>query len=369
MEEALQLFLPDGTFYREVRTGGVNGNTEQPKWQPFNPPNNVPITTQLDALLLKLSDQSANGVAYLRAFLNMITAAQDSIPHPPDEYADFLSAIVGRPLALVNTGWSLELSTLPLENQSSTNKTPPEKNLSDYPFTLKLGDRDRVYDGLVGYFEGIAQPDSDPLTQGPPVGAEFELKSLYTYFPADGPTVDINNGPYETVYPYFFSSAGVDPATLMLKHTRKMKVISAIIDPYTPIHGYSGILPIQSLRPPSWAVQAGLKNMSTFFSVGPLVLTTPDILTRSKERLSSQTKAVDQGVSVPPNTVPPGTGVPIPVAKTAEWMWLQPVLEAQATEWAPLGIEASDEKPAWEPGPYTAIEGYLQIRQTGGSVK
>lgn len=143
-----------------------------PKWQTFDPPTVVKASTQLDSLLLRLRDRSAAGMAYHPTFIDMITVAQESIPYPPNEYADFLSAIIGRPLALVNTGWSLEL----------------------------------------------------------------DLNKLYAYFLAGG-VVDVNAGPYPLVNPYFLTSANAG-------RVRQIHVVAtAIIDSYTPMHGYSGSCP------------------------------------------------------------------------------------------------------------------------------
>jgi hypothetical protein len=86
-------------------------------------------------------------------------------------------------------------------------------------------------------------------------------------------------------------------------------------------------------------VQAALKAITMFFPLGPIVVTTPDILTWSTLGISLQNIVVDQGVSAPSNTVP------ITAAETAESMWLQPVLDGKRTEWMPFGIEASEGKP------------------------
>jgi hypothetical protein len=39
-------------------------------------------------------------------------------------------------------------------------------------------------------------------------------------------------------------------------------VKTVLMDPYTPIHLYSGILPIKSLQLPLWTMQKPMKNMS-----------------------------------------------------------------------------------------------------------
>ncbi|KAF5857639.1 hypothetical protein ETB97_005494 [Aspergillus alliaceus] len=72
----IQLLLPNGTFYRE----------------------------------------------YLEGFWKMITVAPDRLPPAPTVYAQHLNSIVGKPLALVNMGRSLEVAGLHLLNQSTNAK-------------------------------------------------------------------------------------------------------------------------------------------------------------------------------------------------------------------------------------------------------
>jgi hypothetical protein len=40
-------------------------------------------------------------------------------------------------------------------------------------------------------------------------------------------------------------------------------VKTLLIDPYTPLHLYSAILPIKSLKLPGWSLEGAMRNMST----------------------------------------------------------------------------------------------------------
>ena len=74
-------------------------------------------------------------------------------------------------------------------------------------------------------------------------------------------------------------------------------ILSAIVDPFTPIHLYSALLPIKTLTIPHFAVSGGLNNIATFFRTGPILLDEPlpsyDEGKRVKQdyRLDDQTKA------------------------------------------------------------------------------
>lgn len=83
----IQLFLPDGSFYREVRFGGPNGALAPPKWLPIapDPPTQASDTAQLDALIARLTQPD-----YLEGFWCMITTALDNLPPAPNAYSQYL---------------------------------------------------------------------------------------------------------------------------------------------------------------------------------------------------------------------------------------------------------------------------------------
>jgi hypothetical protein len=186
-DNGLQLFLGDGTFYAEIRRGGVEGTNVSPKWLPFekrktgDEPQNAE-EEQLYELLQKLRDPQ-----YFQLFADMINGSIVNMPFPPSDYSAYANAIIGKPLALVNVGWSLELAEPAIKSQNSlgnrpqwegnvndnTKSTQPTKEswdtrvtqwnkeisndfegseISQYQFALKIGDIERNYDGVVGYW-------------------------------------------------------------------------------------------------------------------------------------------------------------------------------------------------------------------------
>ncbi|KAE9373295.1 hypothetical protein N431DRAFT_544358 [Stipitochalara longipes BDJ] len=382
VEEGIQFFLPDGTFYREVRLGGVNGATEPPKWKPFEQPTNGQVTaegtSQLDNLLMRFH----NSPDYLRDFISVINLGLDAVPAAPTDYANYLPAIIGKPLALVNTGWSLELSTDPLTNQSlqSLDRTA-EKALLSYSFPLRLGDADRVFDGLIGFWDGTPNTYTSTAqsSQGPALGKELTLDNLYTHFipektySTEVQPIDENDTThFVPLIPYKLDGVLTrTPDDLHAQANSQYKVVGTIMDPYTAVHGYSGVQPIAALQLPAWSVQLALKKMTAFFTLGPLLITTPNPQARydSKLDLSQSTVPVSVTDIKANGTVPPGTGMPIPAMQTADWQWLQPYFVddgtgkgTKTTQWNPLGIEMVDNSAKLQDGPYTAVEGYLQLK-------
>ncbi|KAK4166869.1 hypothetical protein QBC43DRAFT_256573 [Cladorrhinum sp. PSN259] len=402
LDHGIQLFTAKGTFYREVRLPGTakrgrTGGVASAKWLPFEKTDETPNTTQLDQLVSHLTEK--DGV-YLKAFLDMINGALEQSGPAPGQYAEALNCIVGKPLALVNMGWSLELATAPNQNQSTLNTSDPEKSLYSYPFPIKLGDSHREYDGLVGYFPAKRRTEPHPSRPDEmgdlPLNNEFELEKLYTYFGhsnVKGPLLRLDDSSYPRLPPYFLdptnydsNPGGRDPESIITPrppnpeaatkansayftdHNSHLQVFAAVIDPFQPIHGYSGFLPIKELKLLDWTWQQALNRMTAFFHVGPLMSAKDvpnynlDYQLRAEEPQKQKVWEKDT-VDVLP------TGVD-------EWNWLQPYFfEAQKkevgakddeskTRFMPIKVGRMDTRPRFEKAPYTAIEGYLQMRRS-----
>lgn len=136
IRNGIQIFLQDGTFYREVRLGGQTGASTSDKWLPFDKPKGAQPTTQLDYLIDKLGHKD-----YLQAFVNMINKSLHQLQLAPDVYSQFQSSVVGRPLALTTVAWSLELADDEYVNQSTKNESVPERFLLEDPTGI---DKDRL---------------------------------------------------------------------------------------------------------------------------------------------------------------------------------------------------------------------------------
>ncbi|KAL5324745.1 hypothetical protein ACEPPN_009293 [Leptodophora sp. 'Broadleaf-Isolate-01'] len=394
-DNGLQLFLEDGTFYREIRLGPKGANVS-PAWLPLHqPPTPVDPAnkTQLDKLIIKLSDPTGN-YAYLNAMFEMIDGAIANQPAMPSGYSGFMPGLVGKPFALVHYGISLELEVEPLTNQvSMTSSAPadPELPLTNYQFQVKMGDKERAYDGLVGYYLSTVDNGS----------VDLDLSQIYTFFddeevaketkhPAQAQStagdilVTIGEGNYPKLSPYYLppapyvafdpskdppppSQPQTDPTTLSQMHDNKFTVFGAIMDPFTSLHFYTAILPIQTLTLPPWTIGSAMKKMTAFFHMGPLV-----VVDNISEKLDT-TKILDNSYSYDnwgKFMVTDGGGVGglgIPALNMADWAWLQPFQGEDKQEDGPdynaFGLRKIDNAPRWVKGPYTAVEGYLQLKK------
>ncbi|GAO17330.1 uncharacterized protein UV8b_05560 [Ustilaginoidea virens] len=411
--QGIQLFTQDGTFYREVRFGGPKGAQSTPAWLPFRPPSDK----ALDALaaqqgpsglkpevmqLQRLATRLGGDVEFMRAFWKMIVHATENMQPAPEAYAGFTNAaLVGRPLALANAGWSLEMAADELVTQATGDqpvkrkllgpkKKKGEKNGHDcdsdteehdpdpsrYAFRVKIGDKQRGFDGLVGVFK--CSKSLDPETS-PDLGVNMD--KLYSDYLSKEEMEEQNS--IVPTRPLVLRSHFVDPLSasdsldFYNRRNEKLSIRSLLLDPFSPIHAYSGILPVRELSLPPWTWQGALSKMKAFFHLGPLVLTkdVPGRFERDRE-LTSDSPVV----KVP--DVRKGEGyVNVPALAEGAWVWLQPYYvdkdsgnptpaegevcsvddgEKEALErYMVLPTAAEDERARFEEGPATTVEGYL----------
>ncbi|KAF2465822.1 uncharacterized protein BDR25DRAFT_154377, partial [Lindgomyces ingoldianus] len=407
--QGLQLFFPNGTFYREVRLGGRHKTSGGFKFLPFDPPidkTGAGAATELDNILTLLTER--NDPSYLRGFFDMINQSiDDNQAHAPKSYATYSSAIVGKPLAIVNAGWSMELSAEENQNWStfyqdfvdkSPQKPAPTRTLLDgtnqrkqgdllgYTFPVKFGDKERTFDGLVGYYPSIR------------TSTEIDYKHIYTYFtdtlnaknPGKDPRIPISPSNFPKFTPYWIPPS--DPIKPAPSHDPYLQVLTLIMDPFLPVHAYSAVLPNKSLKLPAYTVERALSRISAFWQTGPLLSSLDVLPYNSSPEAALDANYIDKLLPPAPGTSDPNTpALPLvhlplsPPAATqggggAQYRYLQPYF-VKNKEWkegmdvdlkmqtrfnayaidgnAAAGSEAVEAKLGR--GPYTAVEGYLQV--------
>ncbi|KAI1817180.1 hypothetical protein GGS20DRAFT_78567 [Poronia punctata] len=402
-DNGVQFFLPDGTFYREVRFAGRNGPSVAPRWYPFGPSTKGgPAAETLDRLIDKI--QNVDG--YMDTFTGMLVAAQAKLPAPPSAFSQYLNSLVGQPLALVYLGWSLELAENAYASESSLEGGSSSKPMTlldvpgagdRYHFPIKLGDRDRAYDGLVAFFKTVDSPTP---------GNELDFGSFYTYFDEgdessgpsdsdqeeaqdDNPLKIIGNDNYLNLEAFW-----LDPASYVAKKGQTeaemaaklsddradlLTVVGAVMSPFVPVHASTSTLPVKTIKLPTWTWQSALSKMTAFFHMGPAVIPI-DVPSFQTNYALSDTYDLSKDIAVP------NTAVQVSTMGSAPWNWLQPywakepeenisqaVQGGQAEEQPPASqyatrymalnpAKAVDGKPRFERGPYVAIEGFLQLK-------
>ncbi|KAB8349756.1 hypothetical protein FH972_023770 [Carpinus fangiana] len=393
VDNGIQFFLKDGTFYREARVASPDNPhpvAASRRWQPFGRGDGTPGTDQIDRLINEFTD-GTDGQKYLENFIALITDSVNQTKASPSAYGQYINALVGKPLALTNIAYSLEMATDARANESSipnqqglhtkyrllpTNSGPAEEI---YQFPLKIGDRGRLYDGLVGFFRAHDEP------WRPEIGAgnELDLSKLFTYddkVNKEPRFAEISGSTFPKLQCFYSNPSQYDSQDPNVGENFRFaanaklnkSVFGCIVDPFLPVHAYmgGGVTPVQPLRLPDWTWQDSLRNMTAFFHFGPLVVT-DDVPGFSADH------------QLPPNyagkldtlTVP-DSAVQLPSLKLADWRWLQGYTDLGESDttgrdgdigdpeekFMALGLGKLDATPRFQPGPYTAIEGYLQMK-------
>ncbi|KAK6516194.1 hypothetical protein TWF506_006105 [Arthrobotrys conoides] len=397
----VQVFLPDGTFYREIRIGEAGRSVTSPAWIPFKKPKKPSFgdtheMKQLAHFVAELGDD-----AYLAEFVGMINSATLQLQAPPSAYSEFTSSLIGRPLALVNMGWSLELSSNERSSQVPKDFDPEKwllpKTITDspddkeeshetYKFEVKFGDKQRGFDGLIGYFNGKPSKECE-------LGDALDLKRFYSHYSSNDllrPTdprikykylKHIDESNYPVFESFYIAPEGKDAAAYEKEYNSHISehTFGALIDPFSAIHVYSGILPVREIVLPNWTWQTAIDKMKAFFHAGPVIVP-KDVPPFVPAKELTADKPVKKVLKEDKNEV----GVQLPSVGGDQWTWLQPYMydppkpdpgtgegiedpsesnpiEDITESYMALAIDSMDQKSRLEDGPYTAIEGYLQL--------
>ncbi|KAI5921817.1 hypothetical protein F4810DRAFT_721983 [Camillea tinctor] len=231
----VQFFLGDGTFYREMRIASPNnpesGAVAGDKWLPLQPPGEDP-KRQLDKLIKQFTDDRD----YLLNVMEMTNTAVAKSPSVPGAYSRFTNSLVGRPLALANAGFSLELATYALRNQSRSSPVP--------------------HDALV--LDDISTPFPNKPDHVKPIDEESYLR-LQAFWTGPRKYITSPNKPG-------------DAANYVCDRNRQLTVRGMLVDPFTPVNAYSSALPVGTLSLALWTWESSLLKMTAFFHMGPLMV-------------------------------------------------------------------------------------------------
>ncbi|KAF5671395.1 hypothetical protein FDENT_10934 [Fusarium denticulatum] len=117
----------------------------------------------------------------------------------------------------------------------------------------------------------------------------------------------------------------LEPFTYIRRGNLELAVRGVLLDPFSPIPTYSGILLVRELVLPSWTCQRAQANIKAFFHLGPLVVTKhiPPAIAPVRE-LRFEPPAV-----LPDVDSTSGVGaVALPGLGNGDWAWLQPFYPA-----------------------------------------
>jgi hypothetical protein len=213
----------------------------------------------------------------------------DPLGKSPEDLPTLFS---GRPLAVVRAELSVELNSL-----------DPQRSVEDTVVEVKLGDMERLVDGLLGYYL-----DND-YTRFYSVLTDHVLNDVdnnlnHSYLQADS-TVDVRIG--------------------------QRRQLTLIMDPQSDVHVTTGVLPQKEIGLMREHKQQQLALIAPTYRAGPML--------------------------VDPTTV----RMPVPdLILPTEWTWLT---KKNSNEWAEDPIVPEDGKPHLPPGRIAAWNGWLKLQK------
>ncbi|QNP74855.1 hypothetical protein IAG44_39025 [Streptomyces roseirectus] len=308
LDGGLLLYGPEGRFLGGFRTLTDGTGTRRGQWEP--PPDGALTTLDEVAALSPviaglLRSRRLSGEANLSAFLDVIDSTlwtTDPLGRRTDQT---LSALVGRPLALVQARLRLTLDGPPLRATGwQASLAPPAPAFTADPFAVRLGDQAARDDGLIGFFRAA-----------PGGGYDFERFDSVTA-PGDGQDLIVRIGPPGTAGNYLQLTFGDSAPTRLL----------LLVDPRASVHAVTGITPTVSVAVAQQHVDGALRRLQTLFRFGPVV-----------------------GGSGEDGAV----AFPRPSTRHGAWSWLRPAVGGWTScelAAAPAGAQFPDRPPALEEG-------------------
>ena len=232
----------------------------------------------------------------------------------------YLSVLIGRPLAIVQMQFQLDLLGDPIYNQlwnnmaTSDQSNPPNLTwtkqigeVENISFPVRLGSLDLRDDGLLGYF----------LTQGSNSYSTFYTVHTSPEVPSSDTYIKpiVNNGEYQ--------------GDITLQNQGARVTITMLMDPRGVLHAYTGILPVTKAELPAHLIENFIRTMKVTFQTGPII-------------------------------ADPGTlRTPKPAEQHGVWNWIQAV--PSPTNWEQDTIVDADDNARMPDAQLVLREGWLQL--------
>ncbi len=330
LDQGLQIYDPDGNSLGELQlSSDTTVNWEASYNCPYVTPAAmkdkhpwlssilkifVPENTANDAT----SKDPADPVKAFNAFREVIEQAIASKASSDSQYAHYLAALVGRPLALARARWGLKLAQPAYSDQSwYQSSTEVSSTYSYYNFPVQLGNTNLNQDGLIGYF--LKKPNEP----------KREFSSFYSLYSCS--TENQNTYTYPTTINRF-SLKPCNPGQ------DEFQITTILMDPFAKVHAYTDILPVQSLQLPSYFIKKALDQMQVTFRHGPLL---------ASRVLSSDEVPIEMIRLITPSA-------------KGNWSWLDPQIDG-TDKWKEIALQKVDMTARFEEQDNEIVEGLLKF--------
>jgi hypothetical protein len=303
--ELLPLAAPDNWRPRP----GAPGN---------NPPPQHPSEIPNAALRSVITSIAGQPPAVFEDLLSVIDETLWMVDPLGGRKDQFLSVLIGRPLAVVQAKVQLSLLGDPfrsrLWNDMVTEEAPYTEvqkigDVETISFPVRLGSLELRDDGVIGYF----LPTGD-----------------YTKFYAVHIPDDFSSDDY--IRQIVLQPGGGNPAQyqgdISLKFEGDAVTFSMLLDPRGKVHAYTGILPVTSSALPAHLVEDFIKQLKVTFRAGPII--------------------ADPG----------GLRVPQPAEDHGLWTWLQ---QSAPGSWEEDSIVDADDSARLPDAQLQLREGWLEL--------
>ncbi|PFN03471.1 hypothetical protein COJ51_16225 [Bacillus thuringiensis] len=324
MDRSLTVYDRDGRALGEIRRVYPDG-VEQLQWLPdpisgaslkdLKEMNKTQELAQMiEALILKAKTSGFDD------FMEAVDRTLWTID-PSSELEDqYLSVLIGRPIAVVRAMLKLELEGDNLYDPDWRKTfTTPTNPYKDMPFAVSLGFADLSSDGLLGYY------------------LNGNYNHYYSVRATEHPQDTADQDPYVVL-----QTAENCPR---LSFTNESKAfVTMLMVPQANVHVYSGILPIKSISLPKQFINAALSRLEVTFRAGPLLSTFVSGTTElEKEQTSSFL---------------------LPMSKEAEmnWSWVEFDLDTDMEKVRIFPVKPWGAKDAPTDEPLSLREGYERLR-------
>jgi hypothetical protein len=300
------------------------------------PPPACPGDIRNEALRKVVQSIAAQPVAAFRDLLNTIDETLWMVDPLGGRQDQFLSVLIGRPLAVVQATLRLSLHGEPLFNQlwdktcddpQATDKSGCRQlkdtgGLLDLSFPVRLGSLELRNDGLIGYY----LPDGDDYAtfyavhypEGAAEGDAY-LRQIVSASPPAG------SGPYQ--------------GDIFVKPDGPPVTVTMLVDPRGSVHAYTGLLPVVSAALPGRLVEDFIRRLRVTFRTGPVI-------------------------------ADPGTmRLPQPAEQHGVWSWVQAAPPGQAAAWEEDVLVDADDQARLPDQQLQLREGWLRLsdlNESGG---
>ncbi|MCZ1006771.1 discoidin domain-containing protein [Streptomyces lydicus] len=269
LDQTLLVYGPDGEPLGELRVVRDALNTRTTAWNalphaPCRHPKDDDFATDYPHVAAFARGLLGHDPEAFEALAKTIDTALDHILEPSPAEDCSPARLIGRPIALIRTRLNLDLMGEPLTDPSWKRALiPPDepypdhrdypdyRNYPDYRWTVRLGDPDRLSDGLIGYF---AADDCD-----------HDQRTRYHRFHAVDP-----NGPANAYVTAIETGAHLTlparPADRPATHH-----LTLLACPHTAVHATTDILPVADVSVDADTTHRALARIRASFRLNPLL--------------------------------------------------------------------------------------------------